>query len=82
MSADKKKEPAFEQGLARLEELVEKLEDGELGLDESLSVFEEGIRLTKELNKKLDQAEKKLELLLKDENGEPRIEDFALEPGE
>lgn len=73
---------SFEQGLARLEELIEKLENGELDLDESLKVFEEGVGLSRKLNQKLDKAEKKLELLLKDEKGEPVSGDFDAEPDE
>ena len=74
------KEKSFEQGLGRLEELVDQLEEGELDLDRSLAVFEEGVKLSRELNRKLDEAEKKLELLLKDEDGSPLVRDFALEP--
>ncbi len=71
MSKSKNDKMTFEVGVARLEELIEELENGELDLDKSLAVFEEGINLSRQLNKKLDEAEKKLELLLKDENGEP-----------
>ncbi|MBU2552623.1 MAG: exodeoxyribonuclease VII small subunit [Proteobacteria bacterium] len=82
MSKDKdnKKEPTFEEGLIRLEGLLEKLEGGELDLDRSLAVFEEGIMLTRKLNRKLDEAEKKLELLIKNENGLPETRDFDLTP--
>lgn len=82
MSRKKEKEPTFEQGVARLEELIEELEGGELDLDKSLAVFEEGVKLSRRLNRKLDEAEKKLELLLKDEDGGLLTEKFSLEPGE
>lgn len=82
MSQKKEKEPTFEQGVARLEELIEELEGGDLDLDKSLAVFEEGVKLSRRLNRKLDEAEKRLELLLKDEDGGPLAEKFSLEPGE
>ncbi|MEK6645260.1 MAG: exodeoxyribonuclease VII small subunit [Candidatus Firestonebacteria bacterium] len=59
----------FEDGLKRLEEIVSKLEDGNLPLDESLKLFEEGVRLTKVCFQKLEEVEKKVELLVKDKNG-------------
>ena len=71
MSKTKDDKMTFEAGVARLEGLIEELENGELDLDRSLAVFEEGINLSRQLNQKLDEAEKKLELLLKDENGQP-----------
>jgi len=80
VNARKEKELSFEEGLSRLEELIEKLESGDLDLDQSLAVFEEGVKLSRELNRKLDEAEKKLELLLKDEEGGRLVQDFALEP--
>jgi len=78
----KKEDFKFEEGLARLEKLVEELETGELNLDRSLGLFEDGIKLARELNKKLDRAEKKLELLIKDDAGEPQIEEFRIEEDE
>jgi len=78
MAEKKEDELTFEKGLARLEQLVEALESDELNLDKSLSLFEEGIKLARKLNKKLDQAEKRLELLLKDDSGELVSENFAL----
>jgi len=68
----------FEKGLGRLEELVHELESDDLNLDKSLELFEEGIKLTRSLNKKLDEAEKKLEVLSKDPEGEPVTEDFDI----
>ena len=83
MSVKKKEtELSFESGVARLEELIGKLESGEPNLDESLALFEEGIGLSRQLNRKLDEAEKKLDLLIKDENGEKQSRDFSLEPEE
>jgi exodeoxyribonuclease VII small subunit len=78
----KEEELTFEAGLTRLEELVHSLEGEDLDLDRSLAVFEEGVRLARLLNRKLDAAEKKLELLLKDEEGRPLSQAFSLTAGE
>ena len=55
----------FEDALKRLEEIVRKLEEGELSLDESLKLFEEGIEISRFCTKKLSEAEKKVEKLIK-----------------
>lgn len=60
---------SFETALKRLEEIVAKLEGGMLSLEESLKIFEEGVNLTKFCQKELNEAEKKVELLMKDEHG-------------
>ena len=80
MSSKKEQDLPFEKGLARLEKLIDDLESGELELDKSLAVFEEGVKLSRQLNRKLDEAEKRLEVLMKDESGEPLPEEFRLEP--
>ncbi len=59
----------FEDALNKLEKIVSKLEDGDIPLEESLRLFEEGIRLSRFCNQKLDEAEKKVEILLKDKDG-------------
>jgi exodeoxyribonuclease VII small subunit len=58
------KEPTFEQAMKRLEEITDKLEEGDLPLEESLSLFEEGIKLSKLTQQKLDLAQHKVEQLL------------------
>lgn len=62
--------PSFEAALKQLEEIVQKLEKGELALEESLKLYEEGIRLSRLCHTKLDEAEGKIEQLLKDARGE------------
>ena len=62
-------EQKFEDAFRKLESIVKKLEDGNLSLEESLKDFEEGVRLSRFCSKKLDEAEKKVEILLKDSNG-------------
>jgi exodeoxyribonuclease VII small subunit len=59
----------FEDALNKLEKIVSKLEEGDIPLEESLKLFEEGIRLSRFCNQKLDEAERKVEILLKGKNG-------------
>lgn len=61
----------FEEALKRLEEMVQKLEEGNLPLDESLQVFEEGIELSRFCEQKLNQAEGRVEMILKDNKENP-----------
>lgn len=72
-------EPTFEQALAQLEQIVQKLEKGELPLEESLRHYEEGIRLSRLCHAKLEEAEGRIEVLLKDARGEP-VTDAAGRP--
>lgn len=62
--ARKKSAPDFEQSLAELQTLVERLESGELSLEDTLATFEQGIRLTRECQDALAQAEQKVQILL------------------
>jgi len=66
----------FEDALNKLEKIVSKLEEGDIPLEESLKLFEEGIRLSRFCNQKLDEAEKKVEILLKGKNGMPKPQPF------
>ncbi len=63
--------PPFEEALKQLEEIVQKLEKGELALEESLALYEQGIRLSRLCHAKLEEAEGKIEMLMKDARGEP-----------
>jgi len=67
----------FEESLARLESLVERMETGDLSLEESLKTFEDGIKLTRECQQALKSAEQKVKLLI-EKNGE--IEEQPFEP--
>ncbi|HAG91182.1 MAG TPA: exodeoxyribonuclease VII small subunit [Bdellovibrionales bacterium] len=70
----------FEKKLNRLEEIVGKMENGDLSLDDSLKMFEEGVKLSRECNSQLAQAEQKVKLLLNvDEDGNTKTEDFQAE---
>ena len=63
--------PSFEQALQQLEQIVQKLEKGELPLEDSLKLYEDGIRLSRLCHAKLEEAEGRIEVLLKDARGEP-----------
>ena len=69
-------EMKFEEALKRLEKIVEELENGSLSLDESLEKYEEGIKLSKACSKKLEVARKKVEILLKSEDGSAALKPF------
>ena len=77
--------PSFEGALKQLEEIVQRLEKGELSLEESLKLYEEGIQLSRLCHGKLEEAEGKIEMLLKDAKGDvvadaegaPKTQPFA-----
>ena len=71
--------PDFETSLKRLEEIVKKLENGELSLDAALQLFEEGIKLSRFCHTKLEEAERRVEILLKNTSGQPRAVPFESE---
>ena len=70
-------EPSFEEGLDNLEKIVEQLEEGNLSLEETLKKFEEGIKLSRLCEKKLKQAQKKVSMLTRDEDGDIKEVPFA-----
>jgi exodeoxyribonuclease VII small subunit len=72
----KQETPDFETAMRDLEELVERLEHGDLPLEESLAAFERGVMLTRACQSALKEAEQKVEILLK-KAGEPVVEDFV-----
>jgi exodeoxyribonuclease VII small subunit len=75
---DKMATLSFEKALEDLEKIVEKLEKGGLSLSESLALFEKGVKLARFLRDELEKAEKKVEILLKDEKGEVKEKPFEL----
>ena len=69
--------PSFEEALKRLTAIVERLESGELSLEQSLQLFEEGTRLSRTSQAQLDAAEKRVEELLAiDANGRPVVREL------
>jgi exodeoxyribonuclease VII small subunit len=67
----------FEEGLKKLEDVVKTLDSGNIPLDEALNLFKEGLALTKDLSKRLDEIEKKVEILIKKEDGSTEREQFS-----
>ncbi len=69
-----KKQQTFESSVQELEKIVRGLEEGDLSLEESLKLFEDGVKLSRECQERLNQAERRIEVLLKDENGNPALQ--------
>src|SRR5574337_668361 len=76
------KKPDFERSLARLEEIVRRLENANLSLDEAMKLFEEGVELSRECQKQLEEAEGRVEILLKKADGKVVAEPFEPEADE
>lgn len=66
----------FEASLEALEEIVHQLEGGDLPLEKSLELFEDGIRLSRQCQERLNQAERRIEVLLRDNQGRPVVSAF------
>lgn len=77
MTNNETKPKSFESSLEALEQIVRQLEQGELPLEKSLELFEQGIRLSKECQERLSQAERRIEILLRDNQGRPTVSEFA-----
>ncbi len=77
MAQKNQPEKKFEEALKELEKVVERLESGELSLEDALAAFEEGIRLVKYCNQKLTEVERKIELLVKDKEGKLQLKPLA-----
>jgi len=70
------RQPGFEEALARLESIVKNLEDGDLQLEESLRLFEEGISLTRLCAAKLEEAQRRIDVLTRGEQGDLNLHPF------
>jgi len=82
MSENAKNELSFEQGLERLEKIVQELEKGDLALERALQLFEEGMQLSGACRKKLEEAENRVEILLKKSDGKMEAAPFRISEGE
>jgi exodeoxyribonuclease VII small subunit len=71
--------PTFEESLKKLEVIVEQLEKGDLALEDSLRLFEEGVGLSAACKKELDEAEGKVQVLIKQRDGSLKAEPFLNE---
>ena len=74
-----KKEPDFEESLAELEGIIAELEGGELPLDKMMERYEKGVKALELCRRMLDAAEKKIEILIKGEDGKLKAEPFEPE---
>ena len=81
MAGKRAEEPSFDATLSELESIVQKMEQGDLPLEEALKQFEQGIALVRLAQQKLDQAEQKVQILLS-EGGSERLEPFTPRQGE
>ena len=79
MSTTKTK--TFESSLEELERIVRELEQGELPLERSLELFEHGVKLSRECQDRLNQAERRIEILMRDNQGRPAVRPFEAENG-
>ena len=70
------KDKSFEEALQELEGIINRLEQGDLPLEEALQFFEDGVKLSRYCHTKLDEAQKRVEILLKDERGKMTAEPF------
>ena len=70
----------FEAAIEDLEQMVEQLESGDLSLEDALATFEKGVGLVRYCNQKLSEVEKKVELLVRDKEGQLRLKAFGNGP--
>ena len=70
------KPKTFESSLEQLELIVRELEQGELPLERSLELFEQGVKLSRECQDRLNQAERRIEILMRDNQGRPAVRPF------
>ena len=74
MSTTKPK--TFESSLEELERIVRELEQGELTLEKSLELFEQGVKLSRDCQERLGQAERRIEILMRDNQGRATVRPF------
>ncbi len=77
--ANKKTKLDFEQTITQLEQIAKQLEKGDLSLEDSVSKFEEGMELSKQCNNLLESAQKRITILLKEEDDSLKEENFIQE---
>jgi exodeoxyribonuclease VII small subunit len=76
MKKSETKEKSFEASLEALEKIVRDLEHGDLPLEESLRLFENGVKLSRDCQERLNQAERRIEVLMRDADGRPVASEF------
>lgn len=75
--SENKQDLSFESALQRLEQILEKMNSGAVPLEESLKLYEEADQLIASCNKKLNDAEKKIEILMKNRSGDVTLQPFS-----
>lgn len=78
MPKKKKTEESFEEALHKLEKTVESLEKGDMPLEKAVEAFTEGIRLVQHCHQKLEEAENKVQILLKNQEGDWKVAPFEI----
>jgi len=76
MKTNNEQPNSFEASLEALEQIVKELEQGDLPLEKSLELFEQGIGLSRQCQERLSQAERRIEVLLRDNQGRPVVSAF------
>jgi exodeoxyribonuclease VII small subunit len=76
MKNNQEQPKSFEASLEALEQIVQELERGDLPLEKSLELFEQGIGLSRQCQERLNQAERRIEVLLRDSQGRPVVSPF------
>jgi exodeoxyribonuclease VII small subunit len=77
MKPEERQTRTFEASLEALERIVQQLESGDLPLEKSLELFEQGIKLSRECQDRLTQAERRIEILMRDNQGRPVASAFS-----
>lgn len=72
------KKISFEKSISELEDIVMKLENGDLSLEESIKYFQKGVELSKQCSERLDEVEKKISILIKNDDGNFEEKPFDL----
>lgn len=81
MNKNDEQPKSFEASLEALEQIVQELEQGDLPLEKSLELFEQGIGLSRQCQERLSQAERRIEILLRDNQGRTAVSEFEEVPG-
>lgn len=81
-SAGEPEELSFEQAMERLEAIVSRLESGDVPLEKAIELYQEGMALSRLCGRKLEEAERRIEMLLEDEQGQLRRKPFLPERDE
>ncbi|MDP6153718.1 MAG: exodeoxyribonuclease VII small subunit [Phycisphaeraceae bacterium] len=82
MGKSSKSQPTFEQAVEQLEQIIDQIESGEIGLEDALKSYEQGAKMIKRCQSIIDKAEKRIAELNVGDDGELSVGDVALSPDE